>query len=108
MVCVPSLVKVYDVGIVLDQSPVPANGGIDDSVMIYAVIPVLSLAAKLVMGTVNELEVEGMMNDEIVGAEVSASTTALILMVTFASADNGVLALSVTFTVKTRVVSFEN
>ena len=50
-----------------------AAGAVADSVTIYPVTPTLSVAVKVVMETVNEEDVAGMVNPVTVGGVVSAA-----------------------------------
>jgi hypothetical protein len=72
-VLVPAVPKVYDVGAVLDHPLVAGEGALDDSPTMYPVTSRLSVAVKLVIGTVRVLAVAGTENAVTVGAVVSGS-----------------------------------
>ena len=55
-----------------------ADGFVDVSVTMYPVTPTLSVAVNDVIGTVNDVDVDGMSNDVTVGSSVSGSVIVVV------------------------------
>ena len=73
-VFVPCVVKVYEVGTEEVHDPLTGLGTFDDSVKRYPVIPMLSVAVSVEIATVREVDVVGIVKDEITGKTVSETT----------------------------------
>ena len=76
----PAVVNVYELGAEADQPAADADGAMLDSFASKPVTPTLSDAVKLVIGTVSEADVAGMVNPVTVGATLSASVTVTLAL----------------------------
>jgi hypothetical protein len=71
--------KVYDVGLDVVHGPEMALGVVDEVDNRYPSIPILSLAVSVVIGTVREDEVDGIIKEVIRGLVVSGVVRVIVV-----------------------------
>ena len=77
----PAVAKVYEAGAEAVQPAAPAAGEVVLSVSMYPVTPMLSVAVKLLIATVRDAAVAGIMKTVIAGAVVSGRVMVTDLLI---------------------------